>query len=378
MFDTLRPVTGTNVPSSRTAAAYDRDLSLDFAKGALIVLVIVGHLIQYVIYRDDGFWFSPYYKSIYMFHMPLFMAISGYLSARSLLQKPFTRAATDRAKQLLLPMLFWWAMMETAKLAALWRATSLTSGLWQFADDLAATYWFIWATFISYLLINISTRLTRRSWVISGSAILVALAPLTFSISPLIRFTYPFFCFGFLLARSRGQWTSALRRHKPLLILFLSIVTCVCFLAWGKSTYVYNNLAVIHDFQSTKDVLLMFVGSAAASAIAIELLLQCWRLGHSTRMGPLYRCGIGPDHAAALPGPGYRVPSHGFHTIRRTLGSHDAVDHRGCARRRDHCDRPNDPLHRSRRSISVSARPWNATTLSSPAGQTRNELAVSI
>ncbi|MET4071954.1 fucose 4-O-acetylase-like acetyltransferase [Bradyrhizobium sp. S3.2.6] len=284
MFDRLRPVTGTNVPSSRRTEAYDRDLSLDFAKGALIVLVIVGHLIQYVIYRDDAFWYSPYYKSIYMFHMPLFMAISGYLSARSLLQKPFTRAASDRAKQLLLPMLFWWVIMETAKLAALGRATSLTSGLLEFVDDLAGTYWFIWATFISYLLIKISTRLTRRSWVITGSAILVALAPLTFSISPLIRFTYPFFCFGFLLAQSRERRTSALRHHKPVLIVFLSIVTCVCFLAWGKSTYIYNNLGVIRDFRSTKDVLLMFVGSAAASAVAIELLRQCWRFGHLNRM----------------------------------------------------------------------------------------------
>ncbi|MGY4362725.1 fucose 4-O-acetylase-like acetyltransferase [Bradyrhizobium sp. i1.7.7] len=362
MFDTLLPVTGTIVPSSRTTEEYDRDLSLDFAKGALIVLVIVGHLIQYVIYRDGGFWYSPYYKSIYMFHMPLFMAISGYLSARSLLQKPFTRAASDRAKQLLLPMLFWWAIMETAKLAALWRATNLTSGLLEFVDDLAGTYWFIWATFISYLLIKISTMLTRRSWVIIGSAILVALAPLTFSISPLIRFTYPFFCFGFLLAQSRERWTSALRHHKPVLILFLLIVTCVCFLAWGKSTYVYNNLGVIHDFRSTRDVLLMFVGCAAASAIAIELLLQCWSFWPFKSNGPLYRCGIGPGHAAALPGPGYRVPSHGFHTIRRTLGSHDPADHRGRARGRDHCDRPNDPLDRSRRSISVSARPWNATS----------------
>lgn len=154
----------------------------------------------------------------------------------------------------------------------------------EFVDDFAGTYWFIWATFVSYLLLKISTKLNHQSWVISGLAILVALAPLTFSISPLIRFTYPFFCFGFLLAQSRERWTSTSRHHKPLLILFLSIVTCVCFLAWDKDTYVYNNLGVIHDFRSAKNVLLMFVGSAAASAIAIELLLQCWSIGRSNRM----------------------------------------------------------------------------------------------
>lgn len=29
--------------------AHDRDLALDFAKGVLIILVIVGHLIQYIL-----------------------------------------------------------------------------------------------------------------------------------------------------------------------------------------------------------------------------------------------------------------------------------------------------------------------------------------
>ncbi|OKO71091.1 nodulation protein NolL [Bradyrhizobium sp. NAS80.1] len=281
-------------PGSSRTESTDRDLSLDFAKGALIVLVILGHLIQYVVYRDDGFWYSPYYKSIYMFHMPLFMAISGYLSSRSLLQKSFTRAAKDRAKQLLLPMLFWWAFMETAKLAAFWRATSLTRGLLEFADDLAGTYWFIWATFVSYVLVKSLTRLNHQWWVISGSAILVALAPLTFSILPLIRFTYPFFCLGFLLAQSRERWISTLQGHKPLLILFLSIVTCVSILAWSKDTYVYNNLGAIRDLRSSKNVLLMFVGSAAASAIAIELLLQFWSFGHSNRMVRFVAVELGP------------------------------------------------------------------------------------
>ncbi|WP_198034817.1 nodulation factor fucose acetyltransferase NolL [Bradyrhizobium sp. WSM1417] len=285
MFDTLPTVTGSIAHGPRTPGANDRDLQLDFAKGALIILVIVGHLIQYIIYRDDGFWYSPYYKSIYMFHMPLFMAISGYLSCRSLLRKSFTRAASDRAKQLLLPMLFWWAFMEAAKFGALWRATSVTSEPLEFVDDLAGTYWFIWATFVSYLLVKILTNLKHGSWVISGSAILVALAPVTFSISPLIKFTYPFFCLGFLLAQSRERMMSKVRSGKMLLIVFLSIVTCVGFLAWSKDTYIYNNLAIIHDFRSAKDVFVMFVGSAAASAIAIELFLLCWRIGRSNRAG---------------------------------------------------------------------------------------------
>ncbi|WLA46589.1 hypothetical protein QIH80_33265 [Bradyrhizobium elkanii] len=74
----MRNVTGSTLPG--TPEENDRDLALDFDKAVLIILVIVGHLIQYLLYRDEGFWDSPFFKWIYMFDMPLFMAISGYLS----------------------------------------------------------------------------------------------------------------------------------------------------------------------------------------------------------------------------------------------------------------------------------------------------------
>ncbi|MGY8666982.1 nodulation factor fucose acetyltransferase NolL, partial [Bradyrhizobium sp. UFLA05-109] len=267
--------------SSRRA---DRDLSFDFAKGILIILVIVGHLLQYVIYRDDEYWYSAYFKLIYMFHMPLFMAISGYLSSGALLRKPFARSVKDRAVQLLLPMLFWCAFTEAAKLAAFSPAPGVASGVLDFSREFAGTYWFIWATFVSFFVVGLLIVANLGStWMISMSAVLIALAPVTFSIAPLIRYTYPFFFLGFLLARSSDWRTSALFRYKSLSLLMLSGIACACFLAWGKETYVYNNLVPIDDVQSAKQVLLMFVGSAASSAVAAEVLLRCWKFCGSSR-----------------------------------------------------------------------------------------------
>lgn len=57
-----------------------RNTFLDFAKGVLILLVVIGHAIQFVTYHNLDFWGDPFFKAIYMFHMPLFMAIAGYLS----------------------------------------------------------------------------------------------------------------------------------------------------------------------------------------------------------------------------------------------------------------------------------------------------------
>ncbi|MGY4158136.1 fucose 4-O-acetylase-like acetyltransferase [Bradyrhizobium sp. USDA 4461] len=283
MIDASPNVTGSAVP--RTPEVNDRDLALDFAKGVLIVLVIVGHLIQYILYRDEGFWDSPCFKWIYMFHMPLFMAISGYLSCGALSRKSLTQAVGDRAMQLLLPMLFWCALLEIAKLALLPPAPDLKSEILLFLNDAAGAYWFIWAAFVCFLLVKILSIFDRCTpWILFVSVVPVVLAPLTFSIFPLIKYTYPFFCLGFSVTRSRDWWMSITRSYKVLLILSLSIVALVCFLAWRKDTYVYNNLALVQDVQSAKNVLLMFSGSAAASAIMIELFLQCWRLGRSNRV----------------------------------------------------------------------------------------------
>ncbi|MFC7623402.1 acyltransferase family protein [Microlunatus sp. GCM10028923] len=56
-----------------------RDASLDNAKAILIVLVVLGHVIEDVPKDDAAEWL---YRVIYLFHMPAFALITGYLSRR--------------------------------------------------------------------------------------------------------------------------------------------------------------------------------------------------------------------------------------------------------------------------------------------------------
>jgi fucose 4-O-acetylase-like acetyltransferase len=286
---------GAKGRGSRPAETHDRDLSLDFAKGILITLVIIGHLVQYLIYRGtDDFWTSPYYKSIYMFHMPLFMAISGYVSSGAILRKPFIQGVGNRATQLLLPMLFWCALIWTLKSAMIPPTTSLTDGLLDFSKELIGTYWFIWAAFISFILIRLFTISNRVSmWIISASAIAVACAPITLSIAPSLRYTYPFYCLGFLLAQPIGWQKIIIWERKSIFVVLLSITTFICFILWGKETYAYNNLVLIHDKKSAEQVFLMFTGSAAASAVAMQLMFRCWRIVYSTRVAQFVAVELG-------------------------------------------------------------------------------------
>lgn len=60
----------------------NRDSYFDVVKGVAILLVIIGHSIQYgngeAFFTNNLFYNNILYKVIYSFHMPLFMLISGY------------------------------------------------------------------------------------------------------------------------------------------------------------------------------------------------------------------------------------------------------------------------------------------------------------
>lgn len=58
---------------------------LDTLKGIAIILVLMGHIIQYIFWNSSANFFSDdIFKYIYGFHMPLFMLICGFLTNLSL------------------------------------------------------------------------------------------------------------------------------------------------------------------------------------------------------------------------------------------------------------------------------------------------------
>lgn len=81
----------------------ERDVSFDFMKGILIVLVVLGHAIS-LMYGPDNpdLWYQPCFNVIYTFHMPLFIFVSGMFLRHSLSDKPL-EFIVKRVKRLALP-----------------------------------------------------------------------------------------------------------------------------------------------------------------------------------------------------------------------------------------------------------------------------------
>lgn len=56
-----------------------RNKKVDELRGLLMILVVIGHIIQFVTYPET-FDDNIVFRIIYSFHMPLFMLLSGYVS----------------------------------------------------------------------------------------------------------------------------------------------------------------------------------------------------------------------------------------------------------------------------------------------------------
>lgn len=79
----------------------ERLFYLDNLKGLLIILVILGHSIQF---NDPNYESNMVFRFVYSFHMPLFFFISGYLMNKGGYRPNTIR---KRSVQLLVPFIVW-------------------------------------------------------------------------------------------------------------------------------------------------------------------------------------------------------------------------------------------------------------------------------
>lgn len=124
---------------------------LDNIKGILIMLVILGHSIQFC---DPGYLQNFGFRFIYSFHMPLFFFISGYLSNRGQWNNKLIK---KRALQLLVPFLVW------AFLSPLLKSGYITfTELVQRIIYPDKGLWFLYNLFVYSVIFNLAEYIEER------------------------------------------------------------------------------------------------------------------------------------------------------------------------------------------------------------------------
>ena len=104
-----------------------RLLWADNLKGFLILLVVLGHVLQYFY---PGYVNLHLYNYIYSFHMPSFMAISGYLSYRKGQEARSLSRIKIRGIQLLIPYLVWTSLFCLIIGKTVWMSMIVTPVYW--------------------------------------------------------------------------------------------------------------------------------------------------------------------------------------------------------------------------------------------------------
>lgn len=87
---------------------------IDNLKGLAILMVVIGHVIQFL-YSPDNFDSNIVFRVIYSFHMPLFFILSGFVTTFAM--EPETNIGIKIRKrfvQLIIPFIFWGGIIASS------------------------------------------------------------------------------------------------------------------------------------------------------------------------------------------------------------------------------------------------------------------------
>ena len=228
-----------------------RNSYLDTVKGVLIICVVVAHCVQHgsgiAFYRSNLFFENWLFKSIYSFHMPLFMLLCGYFFAHTIARKSWQETLITKAKSLLLPILVWSVVPIGVFVSKLLKglAAELTTGeiIENIIHTITNNLWFLWAILYNIVIVLLVNRLFKDNlWVYGAIFILQFFLP---DALHLYCFMYPYFVLGYLYNKQFKNSTTTAKALHIKNRRYLHIATGVVFIAmlcmFSQENYIYTS-----------------------------------------------------------------------------------------------------------------------------------------
>ena len=205
-----------------------RNSLIDILKGIAMLLVIIGHSIQYAngkeYFDNELFYDNWFFKIIYTFHMPLFMLISGYLMGFS--RKSFLQGLQNKIKTIVIPTV-------TFSILFLWNVPFSIS----FLNPLTTWfYWFLWSNLICYILFGFIKKINAK-YLLAISFIAMFFIPDSIIISA-HKFMYQMFLVGY--------WTHSnnlmeyIEKHKKHILYICTFLFILLLPFYNRNTYIYT------------------------------------------------------------------------------------------------------------------------------------------
>jgi fucose 4-O-acetylase-like acetyltransferase len=167
MTDSMFPDRSVGAALAAAAVEPRRLAVLDAARGAAILLVVLGHTLRGLevagILPAEGV-IAAVDRAIYAVHMPLFFLVSGLLAERLVLARPVPRLVLSRVERLLWPLALWTWIFFLFKLLAGGLSNSPVSLATFPLNPLPPQLhlWFLWALFLIQIALVPLIPLLRR------------------------------------------------------------------------------------------------------------------------------------------------------------------------------------------------------------------------
>jgi fucose 4-O-acetylase-like acetyltransferase len=242
-----------------------RNPGIDALRGIAVLLVVVGHSIQYAngaYYRTNGlFYENIVFKLIYGFHMPLFMIISGFLFSRSLPRRSAREVVAVRFRRLLVPILVWGTVsyVITTLVVHTSDTTSARAVIGDYVRCLNGL-WFLWALLLSTILVAIIYSYMHNSWWLYALLIAIGLVVPDDHNLALYKYMLPYFVLPSFLKHERLY--SYLRTKGR---LFLGITLALMLVAYGAAMWFWRRDFYIYTSGIT------LLGRPAIPQLAIDM-----------------------------------------------------------------------------------------------------------
>ena len=267
---------------SETIQKKKRDVSLDIAKGILIFLVVWGHSIQFGFGYSYGESYGCYtdwiFRFIYTFHMPLFMAISGYLFYYSN-KKPCKEVIISRLESIGIPYLTYCTIMVLILIPT----TQMGGARFLMLSTYANGFWFLTSILFNCLLVSCVTLLTRRKWIVTLLLSLISVMFLFISDKYLYgthNFMFTCFIIGYLYNMLTEK--PLIPGNVELYKLLVSVLLLVgCTFQYKKELFIYASgvniwqNGIVNIYQLNIDVKRMIISIIAS--ISFLALMSLYR-----------------------------------------------------------------------------------------------------
>jgi fucose 4-O-acetylase-like acetyltransferase len=195
-----------------------RDYYLDNLKFILIVLVVISHFALKLAYVNEIKYLQIF---IYIFHMPCFIFVNGFLSKR------LNVGGKLRVDKIL--MVFWMYLFFKLGNVVLGSLFHQEVDLSLFKD--ASAPWYLLALCFWYVSVPVLERI-KPKFLVTGSLLVGLLAGYissindTFSLSRVFVF-FPYFIFGFCLTQEKLEVFLNKRLRLPAVILLITVLGCL-------------------------------------------------------------------------------------------------------------------------------------------------------